>query len=302
MNVKQTILLAVMLLVMGMTAWGCAVGEGPAGGQPVVATDVPSPSPPPTEDQPATQAAESTANALATNDAEATGEAQALAATVSQKTQLALDKASTATQAAGFKLTATADFFQIATAQAQGMISEVQKLFESGMIGSTEGEYYRVDDFDKSWAQLNYYDWWQTGLSGENFVMSGDAYVSSASTNANWFASACGICFSLLDGSNHDVIWIAMDGRAYLMSVHKDVKRMLVVQKWGAPTKTDFQAHYMVVVNDKHVTLYIDNQEVFSVYDGLLGPGLIANTLVSGTNKGYGTRCKVTDVDLWIIK
>jgi hypothetical protein len=253
---------------------------------------------PPTLNQPATQSAQMQASL----DAASTSQAEAAAATAGSQTQAALEVASTATQAAGFKLTATADYFALATSQTQGMIAEVQRLYEAGKIDTLEGEYHRLDDFDESWAQLNYYHWLQTGYNAENFVMQGDAFVSSASDNANWFDSACGVAFSLVDKDNHDVVWIAMDGRAYLMSIHKANRRLLEIDKWGPATKTDFDVHFVLTINEKRLTLAVGDQETLAVYDSLSTPGLVAYTLLSGTNKGYGTRCKLTNGDLWVMK
>ncbi len=302
MKIKRFFLRIVLVVCFATTALGCAAGEGPAGGQAVIPSELPSATPPPTLDRPATQAAQETASSLATSESQATSTAESLAATALGKTQAAENVAATSTQAAGFKLTATADFFALSTSQARGMEAEVQKLYDAGTIGTLEGEYHRLDDFDESWAQLNYYQWWPTGYSAENFVMQADAFVSSASDNANWFDSACGVIFTMSDTDNHDIVWIAMDGRAYLMSIHKGNRQLLEIDRWGPATKTEFEVHFVMAVNDKKMTLYIGDQEVLSAYDGLIVPGLILNTLVSGTNKGYGTRCKLTNVDLWIIK
>lgn len=300
MDARHAWVLPISFVLVASLLAGCAAPQAP-----VASTDVPSstpgPSDTPTQDLPATQAAASAA-ARAILDATSTHRAGVESSRVAAITQLARDRLATSTHQAGLQLTSTALIYAQATVHAEEVAAEIDGLYQAGIIDTAEGDYYHLEDFDQSWAQLNYYQWWPTGHAAENFVMAGDAFVSSASDNANWFDSACGISFALQDNENHDVVWIAMDGRAYLMSVHKNVRRLLEIDKWGQATKTNFEVHYMLVVNDKRVILYIDDQEVLSIYDGLIGPGMIANTLVSGTNKNYGTRCKLSNIDLWIIQ
>lgn len=286
-----------LMLVSSMAA-GCGTPELPAEEPPDPSTATPSPSPLPTVNMPATQTAAAAATQAA-QDATITQEAQATASHVAVITQMALDRAGTATMEPLTRLTATQSQLD---KYAQVMATQVAELNQAGLVSSVEGDYYRLEDFEESWAQLNYYDWWPTDKAAESFVMSGKAFVSSASDNADWFSSACGISFSLVDNDNHDILWIAMDGRAYLMSIHKGNRQILEIDRWGQATKTNFIVRYLLVVDNQRVTLFIDDKEILSVYDRLNGPGIIANTLVSGTNKDYGTRCKMSDTDLWIIK
>jgi hypothetical protein len=70
----------------------------------------------------------------------------------------------------------------------------------------------------------------------------------------------------------------------------------------GNLSTPDGEAEIMMVVYDKRVTFYIDGEKKLSEHAGLLKPGELAMTLVSGTNKDYGTRCTMTDIDLWTFK
>jgi hypothetical protein len=296
------------ILVTGVVILGIVLSCGLAGSTAAPPAGAAATQPPveatasPTIDSAATANAKATQDAQATLDAQATVDAQATGTAAAEKTQQALDKAATATQEAGFKLTATADIIQKSTAQAQGMVDVVQKLADDGVIASTEGEYHRLDDFDETFAQLGYYQWWQTGTSAENFVMAGDFSVSSASKSANWFHSACGVVFNLIDNRNHNIVWMAMDGRAYMQSVHNGNQKLFVILRYAPASTTEITGHFTMVVFDKHVTLYVDDQEVFSVYDAVLSSGLVAYSMVSGSNKDFGTRCQMSDIDLWILK
>ena len=58
----------------------------------------------------------------------------------------------------------------------------------------------------------------------------------------------------------------------------------------------------MLVVDDKRISFYVNGERVATAYDGSLNAGNIALTLLSGTNKDYGTRCTMSNIDLFIFK
>ncbi len=58
----------------------------------------------------------------------------------------------------------------------------------------------------------------------------------------------------------------------------------------------------MLVVDDKKIYFYVNDKLVTTAYDNSLNDGNIALTLLSGTNKDYGTRCKMTNIDLFLLK
>ena len=250
----------------------------------------------------ATAQAEATREAQATADVQGTTNAQALAATEAQETQLAMDKQATATHEAEIKSSATAKVQQQATAQAQVMIQTIERLQKEGVINTTEGEYARVEDFDESWAQLGWYRWWETDYSMEDFVVAAYVMWNTASDKSNWPETGCGFVFAESDNDNHNLAYLALDGYVRLSHQRKGNWKTLASRKYGKVSIPEGEAQIMLVVFDKHITFYVNQTQVASAYDGLLAPGDLNYTLLSGTNKDYGTRCQMTNVDLWIIK
>lgn len=61
-----------------------------------------------------------------------------------------------------------------ATAQAASMYEVVQDLEANGHLSATSGTYYPLADFDESWAQINWYQWWPTGYTPTDFVIRAD--------------------------------------------------------------------------------------------------------------------------------
>ena len=58
----------------------------------------------------------------------------------------------------------------------------------------------------------------------------------------------------------------------------------------------------MLVVNGMQISYYVNGDQVVSIADHILKEGDLNLTLLSGTNSGYGTRCKMTEIGLWIIE
>ncbi|NMC52253.1 MAG: hypothetical protein GYA48_01260, partial [Chloroflexi bacterium] len=55
------------------------------------------------------------------------------------------------------------------------------------------------------------------------------------------------------------------------------------------------------MVKDQYVTFIVDGRKVVRFQDPNLTAGNLGLTLNSGTNKDYGFRCMMTDIDLWIL-
>jgi hypothetical protein len=245
----------------------------------------------------AAQATEQAQAALLAAEANATATAAALAAQVSSTATSA-----SVTQAPIVEPTFTQVVDSAATQQAQAFQGVLQQLTDEGIINSQEGDYYPLDDFDESWAQIGYYQWWKTGYEAENFVLSADVAWESASDKANWPEAGCGIVFSEDSESNHHLAYLSLDGYGRLIQVNKGQWKNLASQRYGNLSIPNGEAKIMLVVNDKVVNFYVNGKRVANAYDGSLDKGNIALTLLSGTNKDFGTRCKMSNIGSFIFK
>ena len=192
------------------------------------------------------------------------------------------------------------------TATAQPMADTVKKLFEDGYLASTEGTFYQLEDFDYAWARLNSYAYFPTDYSPKEFVIRADAQWSSASDNANWYNSGCGFVFRDVDEENHYLVYLAPAGRVVAFRrVHDKISILGISKNVPFELKAD-NANIMMVVQGVKITFFVDGEEVSHASDNLLSSatfekGRFGMAVYSGTNKGYGTRCKMTDVGLWYI-
>jgi hypothetical protein len=249
----------------------------------------------------------STAQALAAQTATADMQTQqaiqtATATAIFAKTAAAEQKATQNAEKTMLARTATQEAAMGATQQAKPMADIVQKLFDDGVIHSLNGKFSHLPKFNKSWAQIQYYQWWPTGYEATDFVIRSDITWESASNIANWFASGCGFVFRATDEDNYYMMFLSMDGWV------EGGRQVKGISSWFQDAfyhKLDVpkgSANLMIVNEKDWIYVFVNDKRVFRTQDIALTEGNLAYTLVSGTNKDYGTRCTWENVQLWEIK
>ena len=260
--------------------------------------------------QTATQMAELTALAVKTAEAVQTADAQAtLDDQATQNAQATLSVQETATARVlivGATVTQYAMNVQstkvAATAHAQPILDTVLRLYDDGAITSTEGQLFEIDDFDESWAQINWYRWWETGLTPKRFVVSTHMEWDSASKTANWFNSGCGFVFAAKDDQNHYLVYLGLDGYVRIARLANDSWGQLADTYYGKLPVPVGGADVILAVEDDLITVYVNDVEAAHAHDDHAHRGPLGLTLMSGTNKDYGTRCQMTDIHVWILR
>ncbi len=243
------------------------------------------------------QAAQQAVEKAATQSAQATEEAQAQAK-AEAATQTAAAKI---TEQAANRLARTATAVAQATAQAADMYSQVEKLKSEGILQSTAGSYHLLEDFQKEWAQLNWYQWWNTGYQPADFVLRTHTTWESASRTANWFAAGCGFVFRAKDENNHYMIFLALDNNVYMRGYVDGKYREFGKSYAGRLDHMKGEADIMLVVQGDRFVYYVNGQKVFDQRNSELSEGDLGLTLNSGTNKDFGTRCEMTHIELWTL-
>jgi hypothetical protein len=189
-----------------------------------------------------------------------------------------------------------------ATAQAQGLEQAVKQLVADGHLTRSEGVYYAIPDFFESWAQINYYQWDRTGYAPKDFVARADTSWTSASKTANWFASGCGFVFREMNVDNHYLIFLSLDGYVRLSDFRNGVFHELGDEYYGKVGTTTGAAQVMLVVEGSVFKYFINGERVLTRESGSFPEGRLNMTLVSGTNKDFGIRCLMKNVELWELK
>lgn len=237
--------------------------------------------------------------ARATMD-QATEEAEQQAATDQAATQIRLTEEAIAREAT--QEAATIQAIAAATVQAQPMVDLVQQLHADGHLSRTEGTYFTLSDFDESWAQIGWYIWDPTGFSPTDFVVRADASWDSASDTANWWSSGCGFVFREDGIENHYLAYLGLDGRVYFFRSKNNVYAPLGSSYYGKLDTHNGHAQIMLVVEGVNITFFVNGEKVHTRQDQGLESGNLALTLLSGINTGFGTRCKMVNIELWELK
>lgn len=184
----------------------------------------------------------------------------------------------------------------------QVMRDEIQFLNDEGVLSTTEGEFIPFEDWEQEVAKINYVNWYATDYAPKSFVIRANTEWNSASDIANWDRSGCGFVFGEEDENNFHLAYLGLDGIVRLQRWVKGTQEFLAEEQYGDVDIPDGSAEVMLVVNGKNVTYYVNGEKVLSSPDNLLEPGTLSFTVLSGTNKDFGTRCKLTDVGLFIIE
>jgi hypothetical protein len=256
---------------------------------------------------------------IATSEAETQAVIDALATEVAgteqsvQATEDAAQKTTTAefnqnaTKTANVALAATN---QAGTAQAEiaaqtqaasSMYEKIVELAAYDYVSSDIGEYIELPDFSEAWAQINWYQWTRTNIFPTDFVIRADISWDSASDSANWFNSGCGFVFRETSVDNHYLVFLGLDGNVNFARSYRGDWKLLGSSWYGNVDIPEGSANVMLVVEGDSFTFFVNDERVRTQVDSALPEGDLGLTILSGTNAGYGTRCKMENIELWVI-
>jgi hypothetical protein len=189
------------------------------------------------------------------------------------------------------------------TSQAQPMADLIQELYADGYLKSTKGEYLTMDDFSRSWAQINWFQWWTYDIFLNDFVVRSDISWSTAVKGANIATSGCGFVFWVdEEGEQYYVAFLALDGNATLYRKQNDRLTRIGRSYYGKLDYLKGSAELMVIAEDKKIQIFVNGEQVFSRDNQIVFSGEIAYTLLSGINTSYGTHCRFTDTQIWSLE
>ena len=188
-----------------------------------------------------------------------------------------------------------------ATQQAEEWIAEVQTYYEKGYLNTTNGRLAELEDFSHDWAYLGGYKPLVFIVSVSDFFLSAHFKWNSALQNSD--TAGCGFIFGRQPNNDHYVVFLdrtRVDFRISSKGYSTRVKPMRGTGhvKFDYPAEADFTlivkgTYAYVLVNGEAVSEYalLQNRPIH---------GDLGLTVLSGTNRGYGTHCEMTDLHLWI--
>jgi hypothetical protein len=190
----------------------------------------------------------------------------------------------------------------VATEHAEGMRAEIQGYFEKGYLTTAEGRSRELDDFSYEWAQLGFYLPFLVEDSVGDFVLSAHFKWDSAFKNSN--ISGCGFMFGIQTNDDHYAVFLDRQKVLFLIT-----DRSLGFSSPVSPTRGtgivsfDYpaEADFALIVKGTYAYVLVNGGVVgeYTLAQSRLSRGGLALTVLSGTNRDYGTRCEMTKLHLW---
>lgn len=182
------------------------------------------------------------------------------------------------------------------------MNADLQFLIDQGVISGIQEEYIPFEDISREFAQINYFSWWNTEYAPSSFVIRSDITWESASDTANWPFSGCGWVFGEKDSDNFHMAFLSLDGYGLLKKWVDGKEEVLVKHRYGNLDIPEGSAEMILSVQDDRAAFFVDGEEMYNIYDGNIDPGSLSFAVLSGTNKGFGTRCEWKNTGLMIFE
>lgn len=196
-----------------------------------------------------------------------------------------------------------------ATQRIEGYNADTQAYFNEGYLATLDGQITELDDFSYDWAQMNWYNWLPLGEEVTNFYMSAHFEWSSAYRQAN--PSGCGFVFAVQENGDHYAVFLDQREIIFLNGDHRSQysQNVKLIRgngrvKFDNPADTPAEADFTLIVTDAVATVLVDGKMIgkYGLAQSRSLKGDVGFSLLSGTNKDFGTRCEMTNVRLWTPK
>jgi len=192
-----------------------------------------------------------------------------------------------------------------ATAQAQPMADLIQQLYEDNYLGSTQGEYIRLNDFEESFAQINYVTPRFVDITLDSFVLRSNIAWETAQKGANIRWSGCGFWFGVDEEvENFHQVMLALDGNVRLGRCLNGCRSLTLLASsyFGKIDYMEGNADVILIVEGGTIQYFVNDEQIFIRRDQKKLTGYLAYAISSGTNADFGTRCIFTDTEIWSLE
>ena len=190
-----------------------------------------------------------------------------------------------------------------ATQHAEELDAIVQEYYEKGYLATTEGRFRELEDFSYDWAQLGYYRPFLIQDGVGDFFLSAHFKWDSAFKNSD--ISGCGFIFGIQPNEDHYAVFLDRQKVFFLITDHAaGFSRPVSPTRGTGIVKFDYpaEADFTLIVKGTYAYVLV-NGEVSAEYtlaQSRSSKGGIGLTVLSGTNRDYGTRCEMSNMHLWL--
>ena len=184
------------------------------------------------------------------------------------------------------------------TPMAADMKAVIEDLYNSKTIKKSDGTYLHLPDYQGEWANPDNLKFEDTGVTLSDFVLRADVEWQVDGNQGEWAESGCGVVFRADEMGNYYMIYLSLDGRGRLVRKLDGSSIML-----GRSTIYDVDRNlgkekFMLIVENDRVRYFVDDKVKFDKY-GQPQIGKLQWTIVSGNKSGFGTSCKISNIDIW---
>lgn len=189
-----------------------------------------------------------------------------------------------------------------ATQEMDARLQLLQTYVDAGYISSTTGEFEDIEDFHQEWPQLNWYQWWPLHRTTTNY---GDlvfkAHFDWQTATRTSDLSGCGIVFGVQPNGDHYAVFIDKARIAFLMNRGGTAYQVGKTSGSGRLNIAEpTQADVAVIIKGASAYVLVDGVPTrYTLSADQPSSGEFALSLLSGTNKDFGTRCNITDAYIW---
>ncbi len=190
-----------------------------------------------------------------------------------------------------------------ATAFAEELNAEVQAYYDKGYLATTDGRFRILEDFSYDWAQLGWYNWLPLRDSASDFFLSAHFKWDSAFKNSD--ISGCGFIFGLQPNDDHYAVFLDRQKVFFLITDNTvGFSKPVSPTRGNGSVKFDYpaEADFTLIVKEAYAYVLVDGEVIgeYTLSQSRAPRGNIGLTVLSGTNRDYGTRCEMTDLRLWL--
>ncbi|HEX9332096.1 MAG TPA: hypothetical protein VF896_09425 [Anaerolineales bacterium] len=193
-----------------------------------------------------------------------------------------------------------------ATQKYDGFNQEIQSYYDAGYVAGTDGSFKEFDNFTDEWAQLGWYQWYPLGREVSSFSLSAHFKWMSAYKNAD--ESGCGFAFAIQPDFGHYAVFLDRNKIIFLDADSSYGSYARSVGKTSGSGRVKFdnpaEADFTLIVNGIDAYVLVNNELIgkYTLSKSRILQGDVGLTVLSGTNKDYGTRCEMTDIHLFAPK
>ncbi|HLO16622.1 MAG TPA: hypothetical protein VK206_17445 [Anaerolineales bacterium] len=190
-----------------------------------------------------------------------------------------------------------------ATQHVEELSAEVQAYFEKGYLATTDGSLIELGNFTYDWAQLGWYNRLPLRVSASDFFLSAHFKWNSAFQNSG--TSGCGFIFDLQENDDHYAVFLDRTKVFFLITDHtRGYSRPVSPTRGSGLVKFDYpaEADFTLIVKGAYAYVLVNGEDIgeYTLAQSRSLRGDLGLTVLSGTNRGYGTHCEMTNLHLWI--